>query len=150
MILSNKRKSELAELAKGYSDVYIKDDIVDLEGIAKFEEIHIIHDDYNGQFEGLTVCEDNNFFIHMDSNNNPTLESGRSRFTLAHELAHTLIDSHRIGLLTGNIKPHISKYIISDKTAEIEKEADYFASCLLMPEKQFKIISKPLCSPFSL
>ena len=47
---------------------------------------------------------------------------GRQNFTIAHELYHLLYDE--------NPKPHI---MFSDKDAE-EKNADIFASCLLLPK----------------
>jgi len=55
---------------------------------------------------------------------------------LAHELGHYFIDTHRIGLKKGILEPHPS-LINRKQFNSIEREADYFASCLLMPESRF-------------
>ena len=73
--------------------------------------------------------------------------SPRGRFTLAHELGHYFIDTHRVGLKKGLLKPHPS-HTNQKQHHAIEREADYFASCLLMPESRFqKDILKKKFSP---
>ena len=85
----------------------------------------------------MTIYQDSNFFIHINTfrQNNPN--SLKSRFTIAHELGHYFIDNHRIGLKRGLLTPHPSKNN-ENSYNKIEREADYFASCLLMPEVRFK------------
>src|SRR5690606_8925165 len=55
----------------------------------------------------------------------------------AHELGHYFIDTHRNALKQGLVPQHPSIISINQKNP-IEKEADYFAACLLMPETIFK------------
>lgn len=59
-----------------------------------------------------------------------SLESGRVRFTLGHELGHYCL--HR--RLPANLwKPHNDKLEVPAEVAEIEEEANFFSSCLLFP-----------------
>ncbi|WP_309613987.1 ImmA/IrrE family metallo-endopeptidase [Flavobacterium sp.] len=112
--------------------------ITPLEEIIKEEGLRVFFDNYEkGTFDGMTIYEDDNFFIHINIDNGNRIDSARGRFTLAHELGHYLIDSHRIGLMSGLLEPHPSK-TNQKQFYEIEREADYFASCLLMPEERFK------------
>jgi Zn-dependent peptidase ImmA (M78 family) len=150
-MLSNQRKTEISEMASWYFEDFLNEEgIVDLVKIANSEDIIVIHDNYLGEFEGMTVCDEDQFFIHLDSQKNPSLDLGRSRFTFAHELGHAIINNHRVSLLKGLIEPHQSNYLINNSFSEMELEADYFASCLLMPETSFKSISKKYSQPFSL
>ena len=59
---------------------------------------------------------------------------GHKRFTIAHEIAHYIFDFDE--------KSQISYYntYYTDEHAETpeERRANYFAACLLMPERQFK------------
>lgn len=136
--MNNNRKSELAIHAKSYTDEFSTENgLPDFTKIAESEKVALIFDHYNHSFEGLTVCENGRFFIHIDLDSYKDINSGRARFTVAHELGHALIDEHRLGMLTNDLEPHISEYLLGDQKKEIELEADYFASCLLMPEKVF-------------
>ncbi len=87
-------------------------------------------------FDGITIYDNKRFYIHLNTDRGNTIASVRGRFTLAHELGHYFIDTHRIGLKKGKLKPHPS-YYNQEQYDRIEKEADYFASCLLMPEEKF-------------
>lgn len=109
-----------------------------LEEIIKEEELKVFYDDYEkGTFDGMTIFDKGNFYIHINTANSNKPDNGRGRFTLAHELGHYMIDSHRIGLISGLLEPHPSK-TNQQQHYLIEREADYFASCLLMPEEKFK------------
>ena len=111
--------------------------VTPLEIIIEEEQLNIYFDSYGDTFDGMTIYENSNFFIHINTyrGNNPN--SLRSRFTIAHELGHYFIDNHRIGLKRGLLTPHFSKNN-ENSFNKIEREADYFASCLLMPEIRFK------------
>jgi Zn-dependent peptidase ImmA (M78 family) len=112
--------------------------ITPLDEIIEEEELSVYYDDYgNGYFDGMTMFENNQFFIHLNTGKGNKKDSARGRFTLAHELGHYFIDTHRIGLKKGALRPHPS--ITNQKQHHIiEREADYFAACLLMPESRFK------------
>jgi Zn-dependent peptidase ImmA (M78 family) len=136
MIQSNS-KSKIKKLAE-FIALRFDDKITPLEKILKEEEIKVYFDNYEkGTFDGMTIYEDEKFFIHINIDNGNRIDSSRGRFTLAHELGHYIIDSHRIGLMNGLLEPHPSK-IGRKQFNEIEREADYFASCLLMPEIRFQ------------
>jgi hypothetical protein len=112
----------------------------DLEAICSDESLAVIIDNYHGYFDGVLVWDGNRFNIHMDSSKGNTLATKRGRFTLAHELGHYFIESHREGIRTGLIPSHPSSHslIHSDR---IELEADFFAANLLMPRDRFRTVS---------
>lgn len=106
-----------------------------LEKVALDEEIPIILDDYSNEFDGMTVF-DGKFYIHLNTSRGNYMDTARGRFTLAHEIAHCIIEKHRVGLMKGLLNPHPSKTNQAFHV-KIEREADYFASCLLMPRDKF-------------
>ncbi len=61
----------------------------------------------------------------------PATMTGRTRFSIAHELGHFYIPEHRSLLLAGNSHNSRSGFI-SDK--RLEREADDFAAYLLIPQ----------------
>lgn len=136
------RATEISQFASLYTgDCKEVISLENLNAIAIEEDVEIIFDNYDGSFEGLAVCYKGNFYIHIDNASLIDPTKGRGKFTVAHEIGHCLITEHRIGLLSKNLEPHISNYILGDDgtlvKSEIELEADHFASCLLMPEKLF-------------
>lgn len=112
---------------------------IPLEQVAEDELIRVICDDYgSASFDGLTWFEPDTeeFYIHLNTNpaKNNTLHHLKGRFTLAHELGHYFIPDHRVGLMSGELKPHGSLNFLNNIPAwMIEREADAFASSLLMP-----------------
>jgi Zn-dependent peptidase ImmA (M78 family) len=136
MIQSNS-KSKIKKLAEFIALQY-DEKVTPLEKIVKDEGLKVYFDNYEkGTFDGMTIYENEKFYIHINIDNGNKVDSARGRFTLAHELGHYIIDSHRIGLKLGLLEPHHSK-TNQKQFYEIEREADYFASCLLMPEERFK------------
>lgn len=111
---------------------------IPLVEIVSEEEIKLTCDDYGKDtFDGLTVYERENdcFYIHLNTANGNRPDSTKGRFTLAHELGHYFIDHHRIALINGVMQPHCHTYnpFGNNETWIIEREADDFASSLLMP-----------------
>lgn len=131
---NNPKIKRLAE----YIALQFDEKIAPLEKIITEEELDVFYDNYESNtFDGMTIFDDGRFYIHLniDRHNHP--QSDRGRFTLAHELGHYFIDSHRVGLKNGLLEPHPS--LTNQKQYYlIEREADYFASCLLMPESRFR------------
>lgn len=129
------------------------DEPIPLIEVAEEEFINVICDDYgSSSFDGLTWFEPDtdDFYIHLNTNqlkkNFPNKPKGR--FTLAHELGHYFIPSHRLGLMRGLMKPHGSVNYLTDRgTWTIEREADAFASALLMPLNSVRefVRRKPFC-----
>lgn len=109
-----------------------------LERIVSEEGLLIFYDKYGlDTFDGMTMYDEGKFFIHINTDKGNKPKTARGRFTLAHELGHYYIDSHRIGLKEGLLEPHPSN-LNHAHFSRIEREADYFASNLLMPEPRFK------------
>lgn len=135
MEINNTKKILIKELAEFLALEY-SDKQTPLEKIAESEELNIFYDNYDDAFDGILVF-DNQFYIHLNTVFGNKPNTTRGRFTLAHELGHYFIDSHRIGLTNGILLPHPSKNN-KNKHDAIEREADYFASCLLMPEERFR------------
>lgn len=109
-----------------------------LDKIIDDEELDVFYDNYEiDTFDGMTIFDNGEFYIHLNIDKQNYPNSERGRFTLAHELGHYFIDSHRIGLKNGLLRPHPS-YTNKANFISIEREADYFAACLLMPEERFR------------
>lgn len=136
-MIQSSSKSKIKKLAEFIALQY-DEKVTPLEKIVNEEGLQVFFDNYEkGTFDGMTIYENENFYIHINIDNGNRIDSARGRFTLAHELGHYIIDSHRIGLMSGLLEPHHSK-TNQKQFYEIEREADYFASCLLMPEERFK------------
>jgi Zn-dependent peptidase ImmA (M78 family) len=136
MTIDSRKRNQIKELAEFLALEY-SETITPLNKIAHLEEVPIFYDDYGNAFDG-TLVYDNGYYIHMNTALGNTSEKERGRFTLAHELGHYFIDSHRNALKEGLIEPHPSRYN-KNKHQIIEREADFFASCILMPEKRFRL-----------
>lgn len=121
---------------------------IPLLDIAEEEFIKVIYDDYGSTtFDGLTWfdAETDDFFIHLNTNSlrNNKPNSVKGRFTLAHELGHYFIPHHRLGLINGELKPHGSvNYLTNQSAWQLERDADVFASNLLMPTNSVKELIK--------
>ena len=113
-----------------------------LEAIVEEELLNVIYDDYgNNTFDGLTMFEPSTdeFYIHINTELGNRPGSPKGRFTLAHELGHYFLPHHRLALMRGTIQPHGSiNYLTDNKSWQLEREADRFASSLLMPENTFR------------
>jgi len=131
---NNPRVKRLAE----YIALQFSEKITPLEQIVTDEELDLFYDNYESNtFDGMTIFDNGNFYIHLNIDKGNRPDSDRGRFTLAHELGHYFIDTHRIGLKNGLLEPHPS-HTNQKQFHAIEREADYFASCLLMPEERFR------------
>lgn len=136
-MIKNSSKSHIKNLAE-FIALQFEEKVTPLDRIVIDEDLKVFYDNYDtNTFDGMTVYEDDNFYIHLNIDSGNKINSERGRFTLAHELGHYFIDAHRIGLKKGLLEPHPSK-IARKQFNEIEREADYFASCLLMPESRFQ------------
>lgn len=134
MEINNTAQILIKELAEFIALEYDNDQIP-LEEIVDSENLKVFYDDYGDVFDG-TLLFDNRFFIHLNMRRGNRPNTAKGKFTLAHELGHYFIDNHRIGLKKGFLEPHPSEYN-KNSHKKIEREADYFASCLLMPETRF-------------
>lgn len=130
------KRASIKEFAESIALEY-SEKITPLEQIVKDEGLKVFYDDYGvNTFDGMTIYDNNKFSIHINTKQGNLEGSAKGRFTLAHELGHYFIDSHRVGLKKGLLKPHPSK-TNQKQFYKIEREADFFASNLLMPEERF-------------
>ena len=106
--------------------------------LARDDGIILVGDDFNDAFDGMAEVVGNQFVIYYDNR----LPEGhpRTRFTVAHELGHCEIESHRKYLLSGGT-PFPCKVEFSSPEEEVaEWEADTFASSFLLPGSIIKPI----------
>jgi Zn-dependent peptidase ImmA (M78 family) len=128
---------EINELASGIADYYFPNGQVDPIIIAERHSISYSFGNYSDSFDGLLECEDGNFHIFINLDRLKQAYSERARFTFGHELGHFFLDDHRNSLLQGLSPSHCSFTGFKSKN-RAERQADYFASCLLMPENGFR------------
>jgi len=133
--LTKYRKEELSELAEYIAEYYCPDNMISPELIAKKNGISFSYNDYESYFDGLLEHRNSKFHIFINTGRLKHAHTLRARFTFAHELGHFFIDEHRNALQSGNTPAHSS---FTNFASEIytEREADFFASCLLLPKKR--------------
>lgn len=128
---------ELNDLASSIADYYFSNGQIDPILIAEKNNITYSFGNYSDAFDGLIECENAKFHIFINLNRLQHSYSERARFTFSHELGHYFIDNHRNSLLKGLSPSHCSQTGFKSRN-RAERQADYFASCLLMPENSFK------------
>ena len=136
MILPH-RKVQINKLAQFVANDFSNGNLTLLNEIAEYEDIFFYFDKYEDAFDGILLFDNANFHVHINIDKGNRQNSKRGRFTFAHELGHFFIDEHRLGLKYGLIASHASFHNLNQKS-KIEEEADYFASCLLMPMQKFQ------------
>ena len=135
--LSDSRKKELTFLAEEVANYYCPTGLVNPEVIAEHVGVSYSYGEYEDSFDGLIECFNGQFHIYINTDRLQHAYTERARFTFAHELGHYFIDDHRNALKRGDSPSHSSKTGFVSKNYA-EREADFFASCLLLPEKRLK------------
>ncbi len=133
--ISEGRKKELSDLAEFIADEYFTDTFVCPYKLAKIYGISYTFEDYGDAFDGLLEHRSGKFHIFLNSRNARHIYEPRVRFTMAHELGHFVIDEHRNALKNGLAPSHPSFTNFSSDN-EVELEADFFASSLLIPKSR--------------
>ncbi|MFC5410679.1 ImmA/IrrE family metallo-endopeptidase [Larkinella bovis] len=133
----NARQRVVAELAETISTGYFKRAPIDPALIADEEGITYCCGYYQNAFDGLLHYQDGRFHIFLNLNRLEAYEKPRTRYTFGHELGHYFMDDHRYALQNGKTPSHPSFNHLFQKNP-VEQEADYFASCLLMPSGLFR------------
>jgi Zn-dependent peptidase ImmA (M78 family) len=133
-----KTNSEIEDIVNSVLTKYQKkggsyklfDDIMLEEGIV-FKEVKSANNDFVGALTKGNNGQQNYIFINGNIGN-----PGRTHFTIAHELGHYFL-SHQ---LKDNSIFCSNNDIIEEGNQHdpIEREANYFASCFLMPEAKIK------------
>ena len=136
--LSPQRMRALSYLAEYYAESYCPGSMLtDPQQIADKLNITCCKRNYQHAFDGMLCYSDGDFFLHLNLQENEHIYMPRIRFTFAHELGHYIIDEHRNSLKKPGTKPHPSFPLVSQDIM-IEREADHFAACLLLPESRVK------------
>lgn len=143
--LPTERRVFIAELAEAVADEHCPTGPVRPETIIEANMITSSFGNYGDAFDGMLECEQRRFHIYLNRDRLERDDSGRSRFTLAHELGHFYLDEHRNGLISGASR-HGSVCDFNPSTL-VELEADTFASNLLLPPDRFRDSAIPRQKP---
>ena len=135
-----RRLEEIADLAESVSSEYCPGKRFNSDPILKEHEITISYGFYDSAFDGMLEHRSNKFHIFCNLDRVESVGSPRARFTVAHELGHYFIDEHRNALSSGSAPAHGSRSEFESNLL-VEREADHFASHLLMPSAEFEQIA---------
>lgn len=130
--------ADLSAIAGFYTSEYCpKSYAIDPAIIAQSQQLGFSLNHYGNSFDGLLENINGRFHIYLNTKEGGHLHHPRVRFSFAHELGHYLIPEHYRALSDPRTKPQPS-FQTFDMEDKHEVEADYFASCLLMPEDQLQ------------
>lgn len=107
---------------------------VDPKSILKNEGVRVCFGNYKESFDGLLEWRNRKFYAYCNLIEPESEQAPRARFTLAHEAGHYFIDDHRNALSSGRSPAHPS-FCDFRSALEVEREADIFATYLLIPRK---------------
>lgn len=133
-VISLAREQEICELADHIGESYQTSAGTNLAGILKDKGIELFYEQFEESFDGLIDLTEDIPYIYCNLSTGNDPEGKRTRFTISHELGHFFIDEHRNALASGYM-PSLGEYTTKDLI--IEREADLFASRLLMPGKTY-------------
>lgn len=136
-MLQRGRKTYISELAEFIAKDYCPKGVIQPEIIAKAKGISYSYGEYANDFDGMLEHSNGNFHIYINTDRLEHAYKPRARFTFAHELGHYFIDDHRNALRSGQAPAHSSFTNFASENT-VEREADYFAACLLLPEERLK------------
>jgi Zn-dependent peptidase ImmA (M78 family) len=131
------REMELQQLAEAVSLEYFPSGKFDPENVARQIGVTWSYGHYAQAFDGLLQHRYGRFHIFLNLDRQRDRNTPRMRYTFCHELAHYFVDEHRNPLKNGHVVSHASFNALEAHNIA-EKEADFFASCLLMPSKKFR------------
>lgn len=137
----HRRMSEIAELAEAVAAEHWTGTRTEPEAIIAAKGITLSFGMYGDAFDGLLEHKAGRFHVYANLQRLKARDSGRARFTLAHELGHFFIDDHRRALASGRTPSHPSLTDYQSRNP-VEQEADFFASHLLMPSGPFSRAAK--------
>ena len=109
---------------------------IDPFAIAKKEKIKLAPGSYDGCFDArLEFHSSKRRFLLFYADETTGRTEGRIHFTIGHELGHFYLCEHR-RFLTNGFWHSSHTGFVSD--SRLEREADWFAASLLMPERLFR------------
>jgi hypothetical protein len=134
------RERSIAVLAEGLALDAFGHGPVDPERlIEESDGLTMSRGSYGDSFDGMLEYDGTGFHIYANMDRLAQLKEGRGAFTLAHELGHYYIDEHR-HWMEENPGKSLPSLLFSSlaKDAPHEREADYFASNLILPRPSFR------------
>lgn len=134
--LRPERELDIAELAEEVADSHCSSLRVDPVKIIEANDITLSFGRYADAFDGLLEYQCGRFHIYSNLDRVEDPNAPRARFTLGHELGHYYINEHRNALKKGLAPSHPS-FCEYASDLLVEREADHFASHLLMPRTRF-------------
>lgn len=138
--LSSVRAQEIADLAEAVADEFCPTGKIHPVAIANHKSITLSFNYYGDAFDGLLEHRAGRFHIYANLDRIERADSPRGRFTLGHELGHYFIDEHRNALRAGLVPSHPSQCEYESDLL-VEREADHFASNLLMPPTRYRQVA---------
>ncbi len=139
----DKSLDDIAELAESIGNRFLFRGRVDLEKIVKTKRISFIKNNYGNHFLGQLVHYSKKFYIILNTDLLEHSESGRIRFTIAHELGHFFISAHKAQLSKG-VSLSFKGDLNEQECKKIEIAANHFAANLLMPKAHFTRLAHKL------
>lgn len=134
--MNQERSEEISGLAEAVADMFCWEIAIAPNEIAKALGITFSVGRYEDCFDALLEWKDSRFHIYLNKDLGNEIDTPRGRFSFCHELGHFYIDEHRWALMHG-VNPHGSLTDFhSDNDAE--READMFASNLLLPGERVR------------
>lgn len=133
--MENRRRKHIEKTANDLLHRYEASDSpgFDLAVILDAMKIKVVKKEFEDNISGFSVIDDGVKVVAVDKSQSPV----RQRFTAAHELGH--LQLHQDSSL--NISNGVLFRDSRSSTGEdwMEVEANYFAACLLMPEKLLRL-----------
>ncbi len=129
---------EISELAEFIAEENFSRGSVNLDKISDKEGIYVCPGSYGNCFTGMLRYTNKEFQIFLNLDKLNSIKYARSRFTYAHELGHYFIDQHRNTLKAGHSLSY-DKVLTHFTNHLVEKEANHFATNLLMPKSKFML-----------
>src|SRR5579883_2839480 len=124
--LSKEQKEELADLADAVlAEHEAGAKAIDPAPIAIAKGIRLVYGRYGDAFDGMLRHRAGRFSLFCNLDRVEAKKSRRARFTLAHELGHYFIASHRNALQAGLV-PHHKSFCEYESKLFVEQQADSF------------------------
>lgn len=123
----------VVDITKGYieSNTFLFQELpVNLELLLEKEGINLISYPFKDDISGVLILEGDKATIGIDRKSSNV----RKRFTLAHELGHYKLHAQKSNMFMDNVFFRKKSEGYTSKEEKIEKEANFFAANILMPE----------------
>nr|WP_315394811.1 ImmA/IrrE family metallo-endopeptidase [uncultured Sphingobacterium sp.] len=128
----NDTKSFINEVFSDNSEIELP---VKIEHIIKKMKIDLVNYTFDDEISGVLVLNDNQSTIGINQSHSDV----RKRFTMAHELGHFVLHKDKGNMFMDKVLFRKSSQEYSSQDVQLEKEANYFAANILMPEKAVRM-----------